>query len=432
MKCQLSISILVSNHIDTVRKCLESVKPLLDRLRAELIVVDTGSTDGSIDVAKEYTDKIIPFVWCNDFSAARNVGLKAAHGEWFLYLDDDEWFEDVSEIINFFETEKYMDYGRAFYVQRNYEDYEGTRYTDAHVLRMFQIVEGTHFKFRIHELVSPELDPLKVFSTYVHHYGYIGKSEEKHQRNATLLRKELKDNPNEMRMFAQLVNEYCVVKNYGAVIDLKEALDRIERGSVNDALYCYVHAKIAECYFHLDRIQDAITYTRWLFEQKLCNTITEAHLYIVLINAYAKPEAEDNECEMLLYCFEKYMNRIKKQPIDEVTFSKTALLGMGKVFRDDYMEEVIHFMINATYGKAAYNKLVEILREYHISIREETEQENVAVAKEMEEMKKKLLVMIQTLVDDGQIEAAYQAVNQAIAIMGEDEELMAVRQIFIE
>ena len=95
MKCQLSISILVSNHIDTVRKCLESVKPLLDRLRAELIVVDTGSTDGSIDVAKEYTDKIIPFVWCNDFSAARNVGLKAAHGEWFLYLDDDEWFDDI-------------------------------------------------------------------------------------------------------------------------------------------------------------------------------------------------------------------------------------------------------------------------------------------------------------------------------------------------
>lgn len=193
MKYQLSISILVSNHISTIRKCLESIKPLLTELQSELIIIDTGSTDSSIDVAREYTDKIIPFTWCDDFSAARNVALKSAQGEWFLYLDDDEWFEDVNEIIHFFQEEKYMEYGRAFYIQRNYSDLEGIDYSDAYVLRMFQITGNIHFKNSIHEQISPELNPLKLFNSYVHHYGSIGKSEEKKHKNTKLFLEKCKN-----------------------------------------------------------------------------------------------------------------------------------------------------------------------------------------------------------------------------------------------
>lgn len=104
-KTVLSVSLLVSNRKDTIRKCLDSIKPLLDSIPGELIVVDTvgeENSDGSLEIAKEYTDKIVHFDWCNDFAAARNAGLKEACGEWFLFLDDDEWFEDVSEIIEFF------------------------------------------------------------------------------------------------------------------------------------------------------------------------------------------------------------------------------------------------------------------------------------------------------------------------------------------
>ena len=63
----LTISLLVSNRIDTIKKCMESIRPLLEQVPSELIVVDTvgeENSDGSLAIAREYTDKIIPFDWC--------------------------------------------------------------------------------------------------------------------------------------------------------------------------------------------------------------------------------------------------------------------------------------------------------------------------------------------------------------------------------
>ena len=97
MKLPLTISLLASSRTATLERCLDSLKPLLLEVPAELIVVFTGTDERVRQIAERYTDQVIPFTWCNDFSAARNEGLKRAKGEWFLYLDDDEWFDDVTE-----------------------------------------------------------------------------------------------------------------------------------------------------------------------------------------------------------------------------------------------------------------------------------------------------------------------------------------------
>ena len=97
----LSISLLVSGRKET-KKCLDSLRPLLDQIPSELILTDTGCDAETRALLEQYTDHILEFEWCKDFSKARNVGLKAARGEWFLYLDDDEWFEDTTEIVDFF------------------------------------------------------------------------------------------------------------------------------------------------------------------------------------------------------------------------------------------------------------------------------------------------------------------------------------------
>ena len=193
----LTISLLVSNRKDTIRKCMESIKPLLDALPSELIAVDTGCTDGSVDIVREYTDKIVPFVWCKDFSAARNAGLMQATGEWFLYLDDDEWFEDVTEIIAFFNSGEYKQYDMAWYIQRNYLDMTGENYKDCQTSRVCKRIPGLHFINKIHECFSTAGTKIKLFSSYVHHYGYVYKSEEeakKHsERNVSLLLQELEE-----------------------------------------------------------------------------------------------------------------------------------------------------------------------------------------------------------------------------------------------
>ena len=102
MNIQLSISLLASGRAASLERCLDSLRPLMMQVPSELIVVFTGTDERVREIAERYTDQVIPFTWCNDFSAARNAGLKAARGEWFMYIDDDEWFEDVSEIIQFY------------------------------------------------------------------------------------------------------------------------------------------------------------------------------------------------------------------------------------------------------------------------------------------------------------------------------------------
>ena len=138
----VSVCMIAKNEEQYIEQCLRR----LLRYNMEIIVVDTGSTDRTKEIAARYTDKLFEFEWCDDFSAARNVSLEAASGEWFLYIDDDEWFEDVSEICEFFESGESRKYGMACYRQRNYPDWSGTCYTDSQVMRMVRMVPGIHFQ----------------------------------------------------------------------------------------------------------------------------------------------------------------------------------------------------------------------------------------------------------------------------------------------
>lgn len=215
----LSISMLVSNHRrDTIEKCMESLVPLREAVSSELIIVDTGCTDGSIEIAAKYADKVVKFTWCNDFSAARNAGLCECTGEWFLYLDDDEWFEDVTELIEFFQGEEQKHCDALWYLQRNYDDFAGTDYTDVYVGRAVKLTPETRFHGKIHEWLEPMPRMIKQTDVYVHHYGYVYKSEEEKQkhllRNLTLEEEAVRENPDDIRMCCQLVQEYRAAKRY--------------------------------------------------------------------------------------------------------------------------------------------------------------------------------------------------------------------------
>ena len=71
MKPQLTISILVSDRMDTLEKCLNSITPILQNLNSELILVLTGKDPAVREIARQYTSHIIPFTWCDDFAEAR-------------------------------------------------------------------------------------------------------------------------------------------------------------------------------------------------------------------------------------------------------------------------------------------------------------------------------------------------------------------------
>ena len=85
---------IVKNEEALLSRCLESVKGA-----DEIIICDTGSTDGTIEVAKKYTDKIYTdFTWCDDFAKARNHAKSKATMDWILSIDADEICHDFSEV----------------------------------------------------------------------------------------------------------------------------------------------------------------------------------------------------------------------------------------------------------------------------------------------------------------------------------------------
>ncbi len=224
MKLPLTISLLASNRIATLERCLDSLTPLLRQVPAELIVVFTGTDERIRQVAERYTDQIIPFTWCNDFSAARNIGLKQAKGEWFLYLDDDEWFDDVTEICEFFRSGEYRQYQFAGYIQRNYLNWEGSRYADTIVYRMARKTPQLHFENPIHEELSPCFSPCKDFQSYVHHYGYlgktVGKTDGKASRNIPLLLEDIERRPDYTKNYVQLAQEYISEEKWDAAEEM--------------------------------------------------------------------------------------------------------------------------------------------------------------------------------------------------------------------
>lgn len=259
----LTISILISKRPDTVRKCLDSVKPLLDSIPSELILTDTGCGAEVRSIIEEYTDQIIPFEWCGDFAKARNTGLKQARGEWFLFLDDDEWFEDVTELIEFFQSGEHEKYGMGAYIQRNYLDQSGSVYSDLVVGRMIRLLPDVQFMYAIHECFNRVPGKIKKFHSYVHHYGYAYRSPkealEHAWRNISLLLREHRAAPENMKHTLQLVQEFNAIGEYHKSLEISaEGIAAAEKQQIEHG-FCVpsLYANEVECYLRLYRYEDA-------------------------------------------------------------------------------------------------------------------------------------------------------------------------------
>lgn len=342
MKLQLSISLLASDKPAALERCLNSLKPLLAQVLGELIVVVTGTDPHVREIASRYTDQIIPFTWCDDFAAARNIGLQKSKGEWFLYIDDDEWFEDVQEICDFFTSGEYRNYGCAYYKQRNYLDWYGVKRSDFSAFRMTRRTPKLKFYGKIHEELKPALGPIKKFESHVNHYGYVtnkGKEDSgKPSRNIPLLLQSIKEQPSYLKNYVQLTQEYCVLKQWK-----------------NAEKYCVKGRK-------LRRKQDESVYRGWL-QVYLVNI-----LYMQDKNEKTKETAEsiletEETCEL---------TRLEFYTILIILYGKEQLwekvLDYGKKFRDtlNYMDSKPYLWKQQNYGDITEKRIKSLDRLFMI------------------------------------------------------------------
>ena len=212
----LSIGIIFKNDIRCLARCLESLAPLRDALPCQLVMADTGSSDGSRAVAEQYADILFDFPWINDFAAARNAVLDRCTGEWCLTVDTDEWLDpEFGQLVDFLRGKKRNQYDMASVVQRNYQDQQLRTYGDFFAMRMGRRCGGELcYQGAIHEYLvyrnRETGDSLVLPKVILHHDGYFevdpGHIRNKLRRNMQLLRAELEKRPEDIRTLGQCMD----------------------------------------------------------------------------------------------------------------------------------------------------------------------------------------------------------------------------------
>ncbi len=273
-KVLLTITMLVSDREDTIEKCMKSLVHLREAVPSELIVVDTAENKVCMDIVKQYTDNIVRFEWCNDFAAARNAGAKKAKGEWLMFLDDDEWFETTEEIEDFFLSGKYKKYNGASYIVRNYHNTEGTSWSDFEALRLARRTKDTKFIGKIHEFLTPMEPPFYYMKDYAHHYGYVfASTQERNEhswRNIRLLLDMRKENPQNIHVMGQLIQEHTAVGEIFSAIELcKEILSspKCWTDASNARYATYAAMTEAMLYARQHRYEDEYQFAKELLEK---------------------------------------------------------------------------------------------------------------------------------------------------------------------
>lgn len=346
---------------------MDSIKPILEQIDAELILTDTGCGKEVRSIIEEYTDNILEFEWCRDFSKARNLGLKHAKGEWFLYLDDDEWFEDVSDIVTFFNCDEYRNYGMATYYQRNYEDEQGLGYEDLAVTRIVKLEPDVKFQYRIHECFNRVPGKTKVLNSYVHHYGYVYKSEKEKEahseRNIRLLLKEHEKEPYNLRHILQLVQEYNVMGRYGDSIEI--ALKGIEYDTRTvTQLYCRnsLLVNVINCYIEKGRYEELVEIGSRYIEQEKLDELSKAIIYFRMAASYFEVKQYEKATDALLEYWKRYQFN-KENPEMYIAYN-TSVTAVA--FQLRYVNVAICLAVRIYMAREEYQKAKEWILKLNI------------------------------------------------------------------
>jgi len=176
-------------------------------------MADTGSNDGSREIAEKYADLVFDFPWINDFSAARNAVMDRCTGKWYFSVDCDEWLKgDLNRLAVFVLKRNKFDFAtinvRSFFTN-DFND--SGKYSDFLGLRFVRMSTGIRYANPIHEAFQIEGDNISYcFSdVMLYHDGYLPEvwdAENKGERNLTLLEQELKKNPHSLRTHMQLID----------------------------------------------------------------------------------------------------------------------------------------------------------------------------------------------------------------------------------
>ena len=218
----ISLCMLTKNEEKTLAKAINSVKPVVD----EIIVVDTGSTDKTKEIAKKFTKKIYDFEWNDNFADARNFSISKATKDWILILDADEIIknEDLPKIKELTKNKSCLGYRLIQKTHLDAEQSEADRQVGNKkiknndkkifyrgICRMFQNKKSIKFTYPVHETVRESIKLLggKIGKSGITIYHYPEYDKDKKDYYLKLLKEKMEKYPDSKALI-----EHTLEQNY--------------------------------------------------------------------------------------------------------------------------------------------------------------------------------------------------------------------------
>ncbi len=196
----ISACLIVKNEEHNLERCLQSLQGAVD----EIVLLDTGSTDQTVDIATRMGARVLHFEWCDDFSAARNESLRHALGDWIIWVDgDDELIlSEPNALRQLCSASPRPEWGYWVNVRSPYGE-TGDQEVVVRHWRIFPNHKDVWFRGRIHEEPWPPvaIEPSQIgeqSAVSVDHWGYVPRGdlmERKSERNRRLLELSLQEEP---------------------------------------------------------------------------------------------------------------------------------------------------------------------------------------------------------------------------------------------
>ena len=321
----ISVCMIVKNEQQYLQQCLESVKNVAD----EIIIVDTGSTDNTKQIARQFTDNIYDFAWIDDFSAARNFSLSKAAKEWIFVIDADEFVMfNPKDVLFQFENNKEL--LAISFLQRNYtnnitipsfksiqedktqipeylqKQFKG--YSERPFIKLFKNILQLQYKYLVHEQLDGIANTKQqvVMTNYiVHHLGFDANlSQTKKQYYLDLAEKQLLLYPDDSIVLFNLAMAYADNKQMTKSVELLYTIYRQNKNFPNTIrILSDFLVKLGKVTESQQLLADHIKYLQSQQESGINKQDTKelSYLYYILGIVYFKQQLFDEA----LNCFHK-------------------------------------------------------------------------------------------------------------------------------
>jgi tetratricopeptide (TPR) repeat protein len=257
---RVSLCLIVKNEETNLPACLGSAADLVH----EIIVVDTGSTDHTREVAARLGARVFDFAWCDDFAAARNETLRHATGDWIFWLDADDRVDEENRrrLRTLFAGLKNENI--AYMMQCRCPSKSGT--TVVEHARLFRNHPAIRWQHRIHEQIVPAVQRLggsvQATDVVIQHAGYQDEAlhQRKLERNLRLLQLAHADAPDDPWTLLNLGQNYLA---FGRAVEALPLLRRsLERSQPGDFYVRKLYGQLARGYHQLGQRQEAVAICR--------------------------------------------------------------------------------------------------------------------------------------------------------------------------